>query len=149
MMLLPNQARAAWPFVSDWIAEACEYHPCMNADDLLVLCEAGRCTLFIAEKDGTIVGVAVAEIIQYPSQRCANIIVIGGERNGEWMASIRDAVGEWGIQHGCKVLTGAGRRGWLKVAARYGFHVEQRAVASMELTDVQRRRRSSHGSGTE
>lgn len=128
------QIDTIWPHISGYLSEACQYHPCMNADDILQLAHAGRVTLFIAVKNDTIVGATASEVARYPRMTCANIILIGGTEGDQWFDELVASTEKWAVQYGCTILTGAGRKGWIKTAPKFGFKAESRSFFSKEIS---------------
>jgi len=98
-----------------WIEAALEYSGGTHTfEDVKERILDGRLQLWPAER-----GCAVTEIVIYPQKKVLHVFLAGGEM-GQIIDMIDSAVA-WGKTQGCSGMTIAGRRGWEKVLAKYGY----------------------------
>jgi len=81
---------------------------------VIELLRQGKVRLF-ENKDGVIIG----EIVQYPQFRAVGYWQIFGTLQD--CLELDGPVSEWGRSEGCTVATAAGRKGWGRVGAPYGW----------------------------
>ena len=65
-------------------------------------------------------GCLVTEIVKYPRKTVLHIFLAGG-RMGQ-ITDMHDDVIAWAKTQGCESLTLAGRKGWVKALAPYGWN---------------------------
>lgn len=98
-----------------WINDALAYAGGTHTfDDVAEGILSGRMQLWPAER-----GCAVTEIVVYPRKRVLHVFLAGGEM-GTILDMIDSAV-TWGRTQGCTSMTIAGRHGWARVLAKYGY----------------------------
>lgn len=101
--------------IRGWIADALEYAGGTHTvDDVIDGILSGRQQLWPAER-----GCAVTEIVVYPRKKVLHVFLAAGEMD-QIIAMIDSAV-EWGKTQGCTGMTIAGRHGWARVLAKYGY----------------------------
>lgn len=111
-----NAVRAVWPAVAEYLQPAIDMSlGCFAPDDVVVGCEAGNMTLFVAVDGDRYLGATVAEIVQFPRRRAARVVFGGGIEMRRWYAEMDEAVDAWGRAWGCTLLLAQGRRGWARL----------------------------------
>lgn len=63
---------------------------------------------------------AITEIVKYPRKTVLNVFLAGGDM-GHLMEML-DSAKEWGKLQGCEAITMSGRKGWLRVLDKHGWH---------------------------
>jgi hypothetical protein len=63
---------------------------------------------------------AIVTTIQVATEKRCLIWLVGGSRLGEWAADFLAKVEAWARSLGCVALWGAGRRGWTRMAEKFG-----------------------------
>lgn len=98
-----------------WIEAALAYSGGTHTpQDVAEAIRAGTMQLWPAPK-----GCVVTEIVDFPRKRVCNVFLAAGE-----MAQVLDMRGDlaaWAKAQGCAALTAYGRKGWERVAARFGW----------------------------
>lgn len=98
-----------------WIENALAYSGGTHTfDDVKQGILDSRFQLWPAER-----GCAVTEIVVYPQKKVLHVFLAGGEMD-QIIAMIDSAV-EWSKAQGCSSMTIAGRPGWSRVLAKYGY----------------------------
>lgn len=70
----------------------------------------------------------VGEIYRFPRKSVFNFWLAGGDM-AELLEVIRPAAERWAVENGCTQFTIAGREGWQRVMARYGYAPRWRVCA--------------------
>lgn len=117
--------RELWPEAGPMLARALEFHPFINADDLLQVLLAGRADLILATEDGRIMCAAVMEKHVYPRVSVGNVLALAGEFGTyrKHMDEITAYLEQWCREHGCEKIGMLGRPGWRRYVARRGWRV--------------------------
>lgn len=101
--------------VRGWIADALEYSGGTHTvDDVLDRILTGHLQLWPGER-----GCAVTELVVYPRKKVLHVFLAAGEM--EQIIDMIDSAIAWGKSQGCTSMTIAGRKGWERVLARYGY----------------------------
>ncbi len=108
-----------WPQVKPLIARVLDldragrYQPI----DVLQYLLSGRTRLWVSwnpdEKE--VEGIAVTEIVEFPRAKECRIWLVAGRNMRAWAYEGRDMVEAFARAQGCTVMTGAFRRGWLRI----------------------------------
>ena len=129
-----------WEAIESDVSRACEHHPFLNARDVRALIEHGRATLFIATKDGGVMGFCALEVVEYPSRTVCNVLGIGGKRG--FLAMVDELIKvvlDFGKSQGAMTVALSGRPGWLRALRHVGGR-SQRFITMWADIDEQWRR---------
>lgn len=117
-----REARHHWPIVAPMIQGVLDkFDPGFTTDSILASIEEQNHQLWLIVIDGLIVAAIITEINNYPAYSVLHAPYIAGERMAEWFDTAFDVLESFGKHHGCKYLTGCGRRGWVKQGASRGY----------------------------
>lgn len=133
-----------WPSIESYVKRTCEYHPFMEAPDVLELLRHELASLFIAVDGNEVIGFGVLEVVKYPRRTVANILGAGG-RSGFLAVAIDDLLPvmmEHGKTQGATVVALSGRPGWLRALRHIGGR-SQRFITWWADIDGQGRRKFS------
>jgi len=97
------------------------FDPGFTSDGILRSIESKDHQLWVIRKESEILAVIVTEINNYPEYRVLHAPYIAGNGMNEWFDSAFDVLESFAKHHGCKYLTGCGRRGWVKQGASRGY----------------------------
>ena len=127
-----DQARNCWPIVEGWISGVLDtFDPGFTTTDILESIEARNHQLWLIVLEQP-VAVIVTEINNYPRYSVLHAPYIAGGRMDEWFDNAFDVLEAFAKHHGCKYLTGCGRRGWVRQGAHRGYR-EAYTVVRKEL----------------
>jgi len=87
--------------------------------DVVARLIAGDAQLWAVYEGATPVAAIVTTIQVAEEKRCL-IWLVGGSRLGEWAADFLAKVEAWARSLGCVALWGAGRKGWTRMAEKFG-----------------------------
>lgn len=146
-----NDVPDLWPLVVEHAEAAMQWHPFMDANDLLVVILHGHAQLFIVTSDkGAFLGFAAVEVILYPRCKVANVLAAGGHRGflGVSVNNLFPELEKWAQEHDADTFAVQGRPGWLRIAERFvkGSKGMRIGVAWRPLA-YERRRRGSNDPG--
>jgi hypothetical protein len=133
-----------WPSIESYVIRTCDYHPFMEAPDVLELLKNEMGVLFISVEGNDVVGFGVLEVVKYPRRTVANILGAGGS-SGFLAVAIDDLLPvmiEHGKTQGATVVAYSGRPGWLRKLHRYGGE-SKRYITWWADIDEQGRRKFS------
>lgn len=82
--------------------------------------------------NGDLKSVIVTEIINYPSRKRLNIVLIGGHEIEDWESIAESTLCEFAKENMCDSLQIIGRRGWVKRMAKYGY----KEYATVVIKDI-------------
>lgn len=98
-----------------WIEDALEYSGGTHSfEDVVQGIVSGRMQLWPDLR-----GCAVTEIVLYPKKSVLHVFLAGGEM--QTIINMIDSAITWGKAQGCTSMTLAGRHGWSRVLAKYGY----------------------------
>lgn len=98
-----------------WIKAALEYSGGTHLfEDIVDSVKLGYMQLWAAPR-----GCAVTEIITFPRKKVLHVFLAGGEL--DQVLDMVDSAKHWGKMQGCSSMTLAGRKGWVKALAPWGF----------------------------
>lgn len=124
-----------WPAATPLIERGCEWHPLLNAQDIVAILRAGRADLIICVEEGHIIAAAVMDVVQLSTARIGNVLCFAGEfgvyRN--YLCAIMDYLEQWSRDHGCNKMCIVGRPGWRKFLNRRGWNLQPCITASRTL----------------
>lgn len=99
----------------EWIEDALQYSGGTHTfEDVAERILDGRLQLWPADR-----GCAVTELVCFPQKKTLHVFLAGGEM--DQIIDMIDSAVAWGKQQGCTGMTIAGRRGWERVLAKYGY----------------------------
>jgi len=77
--------------------------------------------IMIDDETGKPVAAATTRIIKYP--KCSSVMIdwLGGKRMNEWLPQFSAMMDRYAKDNGCTRIEGAGRKGWLRALAPYGY----------------------------
>lgn len=110
-----------WPSIEEHVSRACDYHPFMEAKDVLELLRNEMASLFISTDGKDVMGFGVLEVVKYPRRTVANILGAGG-RSGFLAVAIHEllpAMIDYGKTQGATVVALSGRPGWLRALRQF------------------------------
>ncbi len=98
-----------------WIEDALGYSGGTHTfEDVVAGISSGRMQFWPAPR-----GCAVTEIVVYPKKRVLHVFLAGGEM--DQIIDMIDSAVEWSKGQDCTSMTIAGRQGWQRVLAKYGY----------------------------
>lgn len=119
--LTADVAHDVWRDLQPIFEPAMRYHPVMDVIDLYHICMAGRGQVVVAIDGGGVIGAAVMEVVQFPSNRVGNILALGGAPG--FLAAHMDEFGRylirWSAERGCDRIGFQGRCGWARWLQRH------------------------------
>ncbi len=99
--------------------------------DLIEGVESNDMQLWNAVKDGKVIGIEVTQIIQFPRKKVCNLLLTAGSDLGLWGGELLELIESFAKSQGCDLITGQGRKGWLKIASGFGFNKQYMAAAKV------------------
>ena len=120
--LIPAElSETYWPVVAPLIEKVvAEYDPGYATEDLLNDVLKGRKQLWVAATDHIACAV-ITEINNYPQYKVLHAPYVAGDDMEQWLPRLLQTLEKFGRAHGCKYVTGCGRRGWVKALSSYGW----------------------------
>lgn len=110
-----------WPLAEPLLRDALKWHPYLSETGLLELLHTEKAQLVLFTAEDRVHVAMVMEIAQYPEHRVGNAIFLGGHKG---VLRFTDAIvahaEKWSRARGCDMIGLEGRKGWQKVAARFG-----------------------------
>lgn len=110
-----------WPHVREHIARALDRDETRKYElgDVLDILLQDKAQLWVAwnTETNTADAAAVTEVIQYPRLRELYVWIIGGKPGTlrSWVYDLRNTLEQYALARGCAYLSGAMRRGWIKM----------------------------------
>jgi hypothetical protein len=132
-----------WPAIEEHVTAACEFHPFLEAQDVLLLVHSGHATLFVSIDGGAVQGFGAMEMIEYPRRKVANVIACGGEHGflGVAVHELLPVLKRWGHEQGADTFAILGARpGWLRALRHEGGESASFVTWWARLGNVQGRR---------
>lgn len=106
-----------WPMVEGWLKKSLRVAPpWWRIQDLYDLTMKGDYVMALITIEAKPCGVALAELVKYPSALVCNVPWIGGKGMPVWLPKLQEIIETWAREAGAEYLSGAGRRGWAKAA---------------------------------
>jgi len=122
-------AASEWDRCAPWIEAALDHSGGSHLiGDVRHLCETDPDYRFLPGEASA----AVVQIIEYPRLKRLHLWLNGGDM-AELVEVLLPIAEVWGRNQGCSQVTTAGRPGWDRVMARYGFQPAAR-ICMKELT---------------
>jgi len=123
-----------WPRISGFVDAAMDYaHGTTNSTLLKARCAESTCWAFAAVDGEQVIGAAIVEDVMHPGGLHAlHVIALAGDRFGEWIDEMNEALRRGAYALGCEAVTASGRRGWVQKLRRLGWKEESVTVA-MEI----------------
>lgn len=116
-----HQARGYWHIVEPLLQTIIDrFDPGYSADDILFHVEQQKMQLWLIAPD-EVCAVVITEITNFPQYKTLHAPFIAGERMGEWFDPVFDVLESFAKHHGCKYVTGCGRRGWVRQGKPRGY----------------------------
>lgn len=110
---------ALWPKLWPLLAPA--YARSKEQTDILAGVLSKELQLWaVFDKSIPIAGIVTRLRVATSGHRDLRIWLVGGERMSSWLPDFLSKASPWARSEGCTVITGSGRRGWARVAARLG-----------------------------
>lgn len=107
-----------WDHCEKWIADALKYTDgTHDLEDVRESILSGRMQLWPHER-----GCAVTEIVLYPQRKVLHVFLAGGELDA--IVGGLGALSDWAKSQGCVSVTVAGRKGWERILASYGYQAK-------------------------
>lgn len=118
-----------WDRCAHWIEAALEHSGGSHLiEDVRYLCETDPDYRFLPGERAA----AVVQVIEYPRLKRLHLWLNGGDM-AELLGVLLPIAEAWGLDQGCAQFTTAGRPGWDRVMAPYGFRPVAR-ICMKELT---------------
>jgi hypothetical protein len=115
-----REARWYWHVVAPLLQTVVDrFDPGYTTDDILSRIESKDMQLWVIDPD--IAAVVITEITHFPQYKTLHAPFIAGERMAEWFDPVFDVLEAFANHHGCKYLTGCGRRGWVRQGKPRGY----------------------------
>ena len=92
-----------------------------TADDLIGQFSRGELILWVIHEDDNIIAFVGAMSVQYPLKSVLSLQFCSWERMDEWLDDYMAVAVETARDMGCSCIELAGRKGWERVMARFGF----------------------------
>ena len=89
-------------------------------EDVLMELRLGMAQLWVAMEGETLYGAAITYLRVYPRMKTVFIGWLGGAESDRWLDQFDAAIQRWGRENGCSRLELAGRKGWQRMALKYG-----------------------------
>ncbi len=132
--ILSKEAEKWWPLVAPMLERVIsEYDPGYTTDDLLDFIQAQKKQLWVCITEKGLCGAVVTEITNYPQYRVLHAPYVAGTDMADWLSELLRTLESFARHHGCKYVTGCGRRGWVKTLAPEGWQ-EGFTIIRKELT---------------
>lgn len=118
---------AVWPHVRAYVAAVLDRDGSgrFETSDILATLLRGEATLWVAwnKERETADAAIITEIIQYPRLSECRFWIIGGRPGTfrSWVFAARDMIEDYARAHGCGFVSGAMRRGWVRIGGP-GWH---------------------------
>lgn len=110
-MTLADELYRCRPWIEDALAHSGGTHTFEDVADGVA---GGRMQLWPAPR-----GCSVTEIVLYPKKTVLHVFLAGGDM--DQIIDMIDSAVAWGKTQGCVSMTIAGRHGWKRVLAKYGY----------------------------
>lgn len=101
-------------------------------EDIRERIDSGVALLLVAMEGERALAAFVAELITYPRRTICGITLCGGERADDWLPEFMPDIKAIAKEHGADSVRLAGRRGWIRKLAKYGWN-EMYTVAEVAL----------------
>lgn len=119
-----DTARAVWPLVRGWIAEALERGNALDTpEDVLKSIENQEYQLWVVH-DGGPCAVFVTRIFSGSLGSALVAVCLGGRGMETWLFAVEDVIARFAKDKGCSRIYLHGRRGWVRQLAPYGWQEE-------------------------
>lgn len=112
---------ALWPHVREYIASVLKRDGSgrFETSDILAALLRGEAKLWVAWNNDrqTADAAIITEIIQYPRLSECRIWIVGGRPGTfkSWVFAARDMIEAYARAHGCAFVSGAMRKGWIRI----------------------------------
>lgn len=115
-------APAMWPHVREWCLEALNRGGALiGIDDLKKGVADRTMQMWVTRENGKLLAVVLTEIVAWPQGQVLSAFVIGGTDMHKWLPAFDDTLSRYAREHGCKFLSGGGRKGWERVLKPLGW----------------------------
>lgn len=126
-------AEQVWPLVEGWLQNVVnEYDPGYTTADLLDHIKQQKKQLWLGLSK-EIAAVIVTEINIYPQYKVLHAPYVAGSDMDAWLPGALRTLEAFARHHGCKYVTGCGRRGWVRALQSDGWR-EGFTIIRKELT---------------
>ena len=92
-----------------------------TTDDVLNDIEAGDSLLLLVLERGEILATIICTFEEQEGKKVLHMPIVCGERIDEWADLCHETVPKIAKEFGCAMVTGRGRRGWLRKLSKYGY----------------------------
>lgn len=111
-----------WDKVAPFMERAAKYtYGRYTVDDIRDTITDYDHVLWVAFKEGKIVGAVVTNTVAYPKRKALNMAFCGGENLKEWKSPMLFLLQRYARDTGCDCIEATARRGWAKVFQNDGF----------------------------
>lgn len=141
--VLAEHAAEWWPYVEPLLRRVTDqYDPGYTTDDLLQRVQLRDAQLWVVLSPDSVAAVIITEIQVFPQYKSLHAPYIAGDEMGEWFGHAFEVLESFAQSHGCKYLTGCGRRGWVRYGKGRGYD-EGMTIIRKDLTHEQRGRENN------
>jgi hypothetical protein len=121
--MVPTQyLDTCWEAVEPFLKKAADYtYGRYTVDDIRDSITDYDHVLWVAFKEGKIIGAVVTNSVSYPKRKALNMAFCGGENLKEWKAPMLSLLQRYAKDTGCDCIEATARRGWAKVFQNDGF----------------------------
>jgi len=109
-----------WPLLEPAVKRSPDYSAVTRAGPDIVARLIARDAQLWAVYEGAKPVAAIVTTIQVAEEKRCLIWLVGGSRLSEWAADFLAKVEAWARSLGCVALWGAGRKGWTRMAEKFG-----------------------------
>ena len=117
----PEQLGAAWPIIVPDVENiASRSRGRYLSDDIREMIASGDRLLWVAlnESDGAYLGLAMAELHQYPRRKACRLVACTGRERARWLPLL-SGIEAWAKSVGCDVMESFARKGWARELSTY------------------------------
>lgn len=106
-----------WPIISGWIESCLKVAPpWWTLESIRRRCESGEYVIWLVLLDNKPCAVALSQLEQFDTALICNVPWIGGRGMRHWLPFLQEIIESWAKDAGATHLSGAGRRGWSRMA---------------------------------
>ena len=119
--------RLAWPMIEGYLKKALERYPSdgIRIEHVKQKCEAGKFQLHVVMQGDDFLGAICTRVGEFGKY---HVLGLGGRNLKAWVGILDKYIREEAKAHGCHIIGGYGRRGWLKA-----LNITPRELYSWEL----------------
>lgn len=120
IQVAPHNLVSVWAEVTPWLERALKRNTRYDVDDVKGLIFNGSFQLWLAV-DSEIQAVCVTELLQYPQEKWARVLILTGRKRGAWQGIYKDTIEKWAKAEKCTGVESFARKGWARVFKDYSL----------------------------